>query len=413
MYFRILPFNIETQPVGVIVFSLVFLCLNLKKNMIINKQSFWLILYLIIIFFYSLLAFLYINNKELIITYFIRLTISPILFLIFLRNVKYLKPITIIIMVSILFVCASVSYFRIPGLFSFLNSIYDYFMQRYTFGEGTRGICILTPEPSYFVYFAILLFFSIDFLSYRSLITRRNNIILKLLLLLMCFFTKSAIVYLFMIIYLTLKIIKMLFSGIRKEFFIGLTLAIGVPIIGILIAFVGNNRFLEIFSNYDSSMPLIDNLFYSDSSSGFRLLINTVYILSLFTRPLGYGIAGMTDKWDIVAEAMNIDLSRNGMFIYTLSNESLLDAQAFMPNVIGTIGIFAITIFIFIYFNNTLKSKSLKYSIIIVLSLFFWIIQSNFFNPIFWVLIAFCKYNESDVEFEFTRGEDLCLTYQY
>ena len=102
---------------------------------------------------------------------------------------------------------------------------------------------------------------------------------------------------------------------------------------------------------------------------------------------------GMEKNWSNVARIFNIDYRRNGMFKYSYNEHTILHAQALFPNVIGTIGIFSIFLIIFVYKNNKLKNHSLKRSLLITMTLFLWFLQSNVFNPIFWILVAFCKYN--------------------
>lgn len=393
MYIRIIPVNIETQPVFVVILIPIFIAIN-KMKVSIKSEDRFLIVYLIITFIYFIVASL-LGVESTIIHYF-KLILGPLAYLLILKNVDLLEIRTLKSMTILLFIISFIYFFHIPIIYDFINSIINLLLNRYTANYiGARGMSILTPEPSYFVYFAMLLLYSFDFIE--SKLNLKENIVYKVLIYVMCIITKSALVYMFILIYLTLKYLycnnNMKINNIIKILIMGITIALFIIICTKLFNIdLSNNRLQQIInsSHYDN---IFETLFYSDESSGFRFIINTIYILSIFVKPFGYGLGGMETQWSNVARLFNIDYARNGIFVYTYNDYTSLPAQAYIPNVIGSIGIFSILIIIFIYKNNVLNNSKLRKSILIVISLFMWILQSNMFNPVFWILIGICKYN--------------------
>jgi hypothetical protein len=169
-----------------------------------------------------------------------------------------------------------------------------------------------------------------------------------------------------------------------------------------------NNRFEEvIFSTLGmiKTNGLIHALFYADASGGFRLIINTLYLLSVFIYPFGRGYGGLSYRWLSIAETFGINVFKNGHFRDSIDPSEALDAQAYIPNLIGTVGIFSILFIVFLYSHNKQRDRWLKYSILIVLTLFLWFLQSNFFNPVFWVLIGIVKLEDPEKK-EVTKNTD-------
>ena len=396
MYFQILPINIETQPLLIVVLLPLFLLIKLKNNFKFNSEDKLLLIYIIIIFLYFIFSL--INGQGDSFEYLLRFILGPITYLFLLKNVGLLNIKTLKIMTMILFSVAVINVMHIPVLYSFLSSVMNAFFNRYSLNyAGVRGMCILTPEPSYFVYFAMLLLFSFDFVEYRTKEPEHTSY--KLLIYFMCILTKSALVYAFLCMYMFFKYIysskERKIKHILKNILIGcIVLTFVFVSIKLLNINLANNRFFQIFNSI-TSKNISEILFFSDSSSGFRFLINYIYILSIFSRPFGYGFGGMERNWSIVAKKFNINYHKNGMFKYSYNEYSLLHAQAYIPNVIGAIGIFSFILIYFVYKNNRLEDTSLKYSLIITLTLFLFILQSNMFNPVFWVLLGYCKYSNS------------------
>lgn len=394
MYFKIIPVNIETQPILVVLLIPLFLLVNNNMILTIKSEEKYLFIYLFIILFYFFIS-LFANPIDSFL-YFIKFILGPISYIFLLKNVELLEAKTLKIMTLILFFVSFIYLTHFPILFNLLNSVLSIFINRYVINYiGVRGINILTPEPSYFVYFAMLLLFSFDFIEYKSKLP--EHVFYRILIYFMCILTKSALVYAFLILYLAFKYI-FFNSKLNVK-----TIIRNVSVFGTIFVFVimclkvfnidlANNRFIQVINSIQYQ-NLISMFFYSDASSGFRFLMNTIYILSIFIRPFGYGLGGMEKEWSKVADFLNINYERNTMFKYSYTNSSLLHAQAYFPNVIGAVGIFSILLVLFVYKNNRLDDIKLKNSLIIILTLFLWILQSNMFNPVFWVLIAFCKFN--------------------
>lgn len=399
MYFKLTPINAETQPIVILAFVPLVLLITLFRRISLNKNerilfTFWAVL--LIYGLLSLIVFKVATNSVLL--YSLRLLIMPLAYLLFLKNVHLLSPTSIKFCVYLLLATSLIAFFQIPGLYNLLIAVYSTFFGRYSFGAGTRGVCILTTEPSYYVYFAVLLTYSIDYLNSLGRISKNRSVFYKLIIFAMGIITKSAMVYLFLIIYIIQVLIRC-FANKRMFWVLFFAVLILMPVAFVVLYNVSlpqgtNNRFIEAASNVLQSIKsegLINTLFFADASGGFRILINVIYILSIFVYPLGTGFGGLTLKWFDIADRFGIDVFKNGHFLYSVEDNEPLDAQAYIPNLIGTIGIFALLFVVFLYSGNKQKDRWLRYSILFVVSLFFWALQSNFFNPVFWVLIAIAK----------------------
>ena len=401
MYFRLTPLNAETQPLVILALTPIMLFASLRSGTKLSQSEKFLILFWLVLLIYGLLSFLVFKQDiSKVFLYSLRLLVMPLAYLLFLKNSHYLGPKSVKFVLFVLFAVAIIEFLRVPVLNNLLENIYNSFFDRYIFGEGSRGLCILTTEPSYFVYFAILLMFSIDYLNGLNKLSNRQSILYRLMVILMGLMTKSAFVYLFIIIYIGQRLIRFFAKKKKISVLICLVLIV-LPLVFYLMMNISipqtNNRFLQALSSIVQSVKtngLIDTLFFADASGGFRLLINAIYILSIFMWPFGTGYGGLTERWLSVANSFHIDVTQNGHFLYTTGLDATLDAQAYIPNLIGTIGVFVVFFLLFLYTGNFQRNRWLRYSILFVVSLFFWFLQSNFFNPVFWIVIGIAKNNK-------------------
>lgn len=397
MYINILPISGETQPF-IIALLLPLSMFFIDINKPITKSEKALSIYMLIIIFYFLITLainLDIKNS---LSYFIRIIFCPLAFMLILKNAKYLSIKTLKLMVVFLAIVFFILITKFPLLYQALISLMSTVFHRYTLPSGVRGFSIFTTEPSYYVYFAILILYGIDFVEYKDDLKDKSLLIYRGIVLFIGIFTKSALVYFFILVYIFQKVIKALRNKKAQKliiFFIGcIVVFMFFLAINKAPAFLQNNRFYNIISKYDFSNGVFNAIFFQDDSSGFRFLINFIFLLSIFLYPFGAGLGGLSDKWSQVAKFFNIDLSKNGMFVYVYNVNDSLDAQALFPNIISSIGIFAVFLFIFFFFNNKLENKNLKKNIVFILFLFLFFFQSNFTNPVFWVLAGFCKYQK-------------------
>ena len=397
MYFQFLPIDIETQPLGVVICVPIFICFY-RKRLEVRKEDKFLLSFLLIVFIYYIFEILFSTSIGDVTMSFFRLIISPICYFFVLKHVEFLHWKSVRFGVWITFITALIELFRVPGMFQILDTVYSLFFRRYYYGAGNRGLCILTTEPSYFVYFAMLLLYAIEYLYGLKKIEYKKKKIYTAMIYATGMLTKSAIVYLFLLIYGI-----QLYLGYNKETKKKINKVVLLAVILIMIcgfvwlAQIGvleNNRFVGIIHSIDLRKSITDILFYSDESMGYRFIMNSIYLMSVFLYPFGMGIGVLRHNWAEVANRVNIDYARNMIFSYTFDEKSVLDAQAYIPNAVGTVGFFSLLLVLFLYSGNRYKDARIRRNILFTVSLFMWAIQSNYFNPVFWFLIGFAKSND-------------------
>lgn len=398
MYFQFLPFDIETQPIGVLVCVPVFV-FYYKNRLKIKREDKFLMIFLAIAFIYYIIGMFFDRSISSATLSFIKLIIGPTCYLTVLKHVKFLNWKSIRFAVWLIFIVTGIEFFRIPFFFQVLDTVCSIFFRRYIYGSATRGLCILTTEPSYFVYFAMLLMYSIDFLCQANGLQRKKGNMYKWMVFVSGLATKSAIVYLFFAIYGIQSYLNC--KKARRQLInkLILTLILIAGLIGsIYIIHLGgmNNRFVNIIKAIDLRKSFAEILFYTDESMGFRFIMNSIFLLSIVLHPFGMGVGELQSKWASVAKQLNIDYAKNMIFINTFNENTALDAQAYIPNVVGAIGCFSIFLILFLYTENRYKNRRTKNNILFTVSIFMWMIQSNFFNPVFWILIGFIKNENSE-----------------
>lgn len=386
MYFKLIPIDIETQPIFLIICMCLIIATYVRyKKIVLCKSEIPLYLTIIILFIYFLFD-CFMGKPDLL--SFFKLLLGPCAYILILKNVEYLHYKSIKYIVYLLFIVFVIQVTNMPILSSIINSIYNMFFDRWNDNiASTRGLGVLVPEPSYFVYFAMLLLYSLDCIKNNYKVKNIEINLLKLMVIVMSAFTKSATVYLFLFIYLT-QFLKL--SSIKNILYLML--------VGFFLFFIINtfssSRIEEVFTNLISSFTtgnnIIQTLFFSDASGGFRFLINFIYYISILIHPFGYGLGGMAAEWYEVANAFNINVWNNSHFQYTIKPDQLVEAQSYMANMVGSIGILSIFLFIYIFCINNLNTR-LKKNIYLTLVVFLILYQSNMFNPCFWVLIGFIK----------------------
>lgn len=387
MYFRIIPIDIETQPIVLLIMIPISFIFFIKfKKIKIKKQHLLLFFHLIISVIYILIGS-FTNNINILSA--IKFLIGPISYLIVLKNIKYINYKCVKTIIILLFVIFLLQFTNFPILSNIIRYIYDIFFIRWNSNFSlSRGLGVLVPEPSYFAYFSILLLYSLDYIkSKNQKIDNKEINMLKILVCVMSLITKSATVYIFLIIYL-LQYIQ--FNSIKKIIFFILV----IIIIFFTIQAFSTSRIEEVIVNMSTSIRshsnILDVLFYSDASGGFRFLINYIYYLSIFINPFGFGLGGLQNRWNEVAQYFHINIWNNLHFRYMIDLNESLDAQSYMANAVGTFGILSIFLFIYIFIPKKLDSPWKK-NIYITLIFFMIFYQSNLFNPVFWILIAMIK----------------------
>lgn len=396
MYFNLIPISGEAQPIivfiAMIFSSIIFLLKKYKICMTLDLLLICIHILIVIIYF---VIHLIIGGKNFI--EFFRIIIGPLMYITILNKVEYINYSHIKKIVYFILSIFIIQFFKIPFFIRFLEKLFNILMPRNSiYGVGTRGLTILTPEPSYFAYFAMLLLYSLDFIKIKNknYINETEIIIIKFIIIIISLMTKSALVYVFILIYL-LKFIKLRYLiKILPYIFTSILIALFVYFKGIEF----NNRFIEIISRYISfkSFDIKEILFFSEPSVGSRLLINYLYVISIFEFPFGMGIGVMRDKWLDIAIRFNIPIFKNPIINNAAIIGQSLNAQAYIPHIIGTLGFLSLPLILFIFKckknnNRNIENKILRNNIKISLFVFLVMLQSNLVNPIFWILISIVK----------------------
>lgn len=385
IFLHFIPIGVETQPHISLILALVIFFSSIKSYNYVKKDIIFLYLLLVVIFIYALLQIIY------------QYSLSPLLEL----TKYFIGP---IVYIAIRYSNFSISYkvFR-NTLYSliflgFINlifpSIYEFIfgiiIPRFSGNQvgGVRGITILTPEPSYFVIFQIILLITIEKqLSYKHITVaeRKYLNILKYLALFLSLFTKSALVLLICIIFLIPSKINF------KRFFLLILL---IPIIAFLTyTFFSENRLSQIINLlYDllkeGDFNIVTFLFTQESSGGTRVIVNFLAIASIFINPFGSGLGSFSNMLGFYGAYFGLDISNHEV----LGSDSInkIYPQTYFANLCNDIGIFALLLFPIILVNNENSNKAynLKRNLCLVFMILF---QSQITNPAFWYLIAISK----------------------
>lgn len=413
MYFKIIPISVETQPIIIMLLIPVSIILTIHKKMIFEKKDLLLILHLFIVVIYFIVGL--IGNDSFYDSFmmFIKLIMGPLAYLTVLKNVKYIKEKNVKLVISIFAILAIIQITKLPGLNNILNILYSTFFNRfsdYTLGANSvRGLCVLVTEPSYFFYFEFLLLYSIDYLKYKNG-HFENEFIFKIIIIIIACLSKSAIVYLFTIIYIlqnislkkVIRLLKKYISG--NEMILSLIFLIAIIAYIILNIFnfgmLENTRFFEVMNSFTNIKlsTITDVLFYADDSSGFRFLTNAVGYLSILIYPMGGGLMSVRNNFISIANSFGIDALKNDVIRYSENN--VVEIAAYVPTLVSILGFFSIIFIIYIFLMRKKSNKRLSRNMFFTLFIFLFLIQSNIFNPAFWIIIGFINSINKETNYE-------------
>ena len=390
MYLRIVPIEAETQPIIPCLFLFLAIPFGFNKILEARDEELFLLLFCWVVLcylFYGLSEDNWLRNC----VYAFKILFCPLLYLFVLKSVEYvnISHVRIVVYTLLCFCISSIVY--VPALTEITRFVIKFFLPRFSFGEGVRGISILTAEPSYFVYFGILSICTLDFIKLRDSKTSETEIIiLKAMIIFMGGLTRSALVYVFILYYTS---ISLFFS--KKHLTEKILIFIFIVFFCGMLLLCTNNRLIEIFENIIASKDIFDVLFYSDASGGFRALFNCLYYLSILVNPFGFGLGEMSENWFVVANYFDINPFINTHLANMIEDINNIDAQAYIPNVIGNVGVFSWLLILFVFKRNSFGDLKFKTNVLTTLIVFMFVLQSNYVNPVFWFLLAFIKYKGS------------------
>lgn len=394
IFLRVVPVSIETQPVFSLLFSLLIISqggINLK---VIKTDVLFTWILILVLVFYSIYTLMFFKNFSVFID-LAKYLVGPIIY-IAIRKFEYEVSIRTLKTVIIILAATALTTLFLPQLsrvlFGFLISRSENMS-----GDDYRGISILTPEPSYFSVFVIILMAEIEKKHTNTQLNFKDKRLLKLMkysVLLMAIFTKSVYAIIMAVIFF------FPLSSFRKNF---LKLLIGIAIfffaVLLYVKYNPDDRIALLFNVLSTAVDsdeidFLDLLFYQESSGGARFIINWLAVSSSFDTPFGKGIGTFPQFFAFYAQKNGLDLASHDVFVF--ADKYKFYPQTYLANLVHDIGIFSFLLFPIIFLNRdtTYEGFNAKWAICLFFLLFF---QSQLSNPALWFLISINKKKSSDV----------------
>lgn len=390
IYFKVLPINVETQPILTIFMSIIILFKNYRDyfshQIKLYKDEIGLLFIVLILLIYTLFQFLFWD--EVVVIDCIKYLIGIILYLSIRRRFVVTRKVLYLVVIALV----SIGFLNLllPDLYSLIVGA---FIPRTldSIRDGIRGINILTPEPSYFAAFELIILNVIEFQLDGDFENKYNKYLkwCKWGIILLAFLTKSALVIGIAVVFLIppkryLKLGKLLKFGIVISLVIGFA---GY-------SFLQENRLFQIFdlAYYlvkDGNIDYQKLLFEQEASGGTRIVVNFLAFSSLFFKPLGSGLGSFPYVYNDLARNFNLDLSSHE--VLGNSNYSVIYAQTYFANLCNDIGIFSLVLLFVVFVGNstfnTLNVRRKRYFSLFILLLF----QSQITSPAFWIILLLSK----------------------
>lgn len=385
IFFHLIPIGVETQPHFTLVFAIILMVFGkrMRSEFPIDVK----ILYFLIFILFSYTVFQLLSNFSFtIIVEFLKYLIGPIIFLA-LRKSNFFISFKVYRWLIYFLTALAILNITLPSIYEF---IFENFIPRFSGNVpgGFRGITILTPEPSYFAIFQIILLIILEkHLAYKGLGIgeRRSANLLKYLVIGLCLLTKSAYVLMICVIFILPP--ELNFRKFAK------ILAIASVIIFLIVNVFVENRLTQIIVLItglinENDFNLISFLFTQESSGGTRIILNFLAITSMLTNPFGSGLGSFSSRMLEYSSFYNLDLSNHEV----LGNDLIgkIYPQTYFANLCNDIGVFSFLLFPIIFLNNDNNDKgfNLKRNLCLLVMILF---QSQITNPAFWFLIAISK----------------------
>ncbi|MCS6153489.1 hypothetical protein ACROAH_06255 [Shewanella oncorhynchi] len=273
-------------------------------------------------------------------------------------------------------------------------------MERTSFGSKAA---ILSPEPSYYAFFAMLSLSFIDFLTNKST-NLRFVFISKVIIFSSCLLTGSALVYLVVFLYFLCHAFYL-----YKEHFLK-SLFIASPFVILILFFLfrdENSRFSQViqlvFLLFEGDVDLYNLAFKAETSGSSRVLLNYIAFATPFSLDFfGTGLGGFKYNWTVVANLLSIPIQDHEV----LGGMGLFSAQTYLANLVADIGVFAFLLILLIFSNNrkvmSNDSVNLKSNLLFIKSslIICFVFQCQITNPVPWVLLGLLKKYNYNVRFE-------------
>ena len=392
IFLKLIPIGIETQPLIALIFALLILVHGKYDFTLIKRDVFFvyvLIFIILVYFFYTLLYHHWFSAFVDLLKYLV----GPLIYLALRRYPHKVSIKTITIVVVML---SSVALF-ILLLPSVAQMVFYFIISRAEniSGNEFRGISILTPEPSYFSVFEIILLIEIENklsdLS-MSLKDRKRLKMLKTVVIILTFLTKSVfgifIAVLFLFPSFSIKKGLITFLGIASAIFIGFMIYTNVFPESRISQVISTVQFLLTGGDFS----LLDLVFIQESSGGARIILNFFGFASIVQHPFGSGLGSFPSLLQGYGDYFELDLASHD--VLSLADHIKFYPQTYLANLVNDIGVFAFILIPILFVNNDNSNKnfSSKKGICLLLMIFF---QSQITSPAFWFVMAISKNNNS------------------
>lgn len=393
IFLRVIPVSIETQPVFSVLFSFLILSQGKIDFQFIKTDVLFTWILVLVLGIYSIYTLMAFKEFSAIVD-LVKYLVGPIIYLAIRRFDFKVSIKTLKIVVSILLATTIVTLF-LPQLSKFLFSFLISRSENLS-GDDYRGISILTPEPSYFSAFVVMLMATIEKkLQQGDEETSERRLLkqMKFAVLFMAVLTKSvyaifmAVLFFFPLSGFRKNIIKLLFALVL--FFISVL---------VYVEYNPDDRIALLFNVIttvidSNEIDFLDVLYYQESSGGARFIINWLAVSSFFETPFGKGIGTFPQFFGFYAQQNGLDLASHDVFVF--ADKYKFYPQTYLANLVHDIGIFSLLIFPIIFLNRDKSNKEFtaKWTICILMLLLF---QSQLSNPTLWYLIAIDKQASSE-----------------
>jgi hypothetical protein len=388
MFVQVIPIDVETQPVlTVAAASAVLLATNGRYGPVSSD----------LLGVYALIALLGIYcvigvaQDESTLLEFAKYIIGPLTYLAYRRRTHLVSKEYVVCAVATLGVTGVVLVLA-PGL---AEAVYARVLPRGVASlasEGSRGLPILVPEPSYFAFFAVLVSAYVEALWIRGEVTRRVRWAATAITVVLCALTRSALVLMYVgCLYAPMIAVARTRTKIRMG-----VVATAAAVMAATVA--PDNRVFEVaraFANvdYDTTPNILLVLCFADPSGGTRILMNIIGFAGMFIRPLGYGLGGFSSAWVSIAEQLELPIESHEVASGVIGAGDVR-AQALMPNLATDIGVGSLLLVFIVVAGTKLSrdpaARGLQCGLIVVTVLMF-VLQGQITNPIPWVLLALAK----------------------
>lgn len=392
IFLKLIPIGIETQPLIALIFALLILMHGEHDFTLIKRDVFfvYILMFFIVLYFFITLLF---NHWFSAFVDLLKYLVGPLIYLALRRFPHKVSIKTVTLVVLIL---SSVALF-ILFLPSVAHLVFYFIVSRSEnlSGNDFRGISILTPEPSYFSVFEIILLIEIEHKLSEldlSIKDRKHLKILKVVVIILTFLTKSVLGIFIAIIFIfpSFSIRKGLvtFIAVSIALFLGFMLYINLfpdsrlsQVIATLIFLLSGNDF-----------NLLDLIFIQESSGGARIILNFFGFASVIQHPFGSGLGSFPSMLKGYGDYYNLDLASHD--VLSISDHIKFYPQTYLANLVNDMGLFAFILVPILFINNKSDNKnfSSKRSLCLFLMIFF---QSQITSPAFWYVMAVYKNNNS------------------